>query len=73
MDRQDRKKLSEEEIQDIMHQYKMELSAIYRNTALQKDSIRRKRLSSAPVLLRRCDESMRKDILHLKEKYGIHY
>lgn len=59
--------------QDIMHQYKVELSAIYQKAALKKASIHLKHLSSEELMIRRCNEDMRQDISDLKVKYGIHY
>lgn len=67
------KELSPEELQNLMHEYKVELARLYRLSSAKKEAIRKNGAPLLEEMLSQCDKDLQKDIAALKEKFGIHY
>lgn len=65
--------LTDEELAQLMSNYKKELSRIYKLSSAKKASILSQKSHNVQNLLKKCDQEMRIDIDSLKKKFGIHY
>lgn len=63
--------LTEEELAELMKEYKKELAHVYKVSAAKRALFLRRGMGAD--VLRQCDEDMRSDIKELQRKYGIHY
>lgn len=67
----EQEELTEEELAELMKEYKKELAHVYKVSAAKRALLLRRGMSED--VLRRCDQDMRNDIRELQRKYGIHY
>lgn len=65
--------LSEEELAELMGEYKKELAHVYKTASAKRALLIRRKTPGLEDILRQCDEDMRRDIKDLQKKYGIHY
>lgn len=67
----EQEELTEEELAELMKEYKKELAHVYKVAAAKRALFLRRGMGED--VLRQCDQDMRNDIRELQRKYGIHY
>lgn len=70
-EKMEQEELTEEELAELMKEYKKELAHVYKVSAAKRALLLRRGMGED--VLRRCDQDMRNDISELQRKYGIHY